>query len=156
MSEIERSFLIERDPPVAARGVERIEQGYVAIDRDGTEVRIRRRGSALTLTVKSPDQGLIRVEEEVTVDEERFERLWPLTVGRRIVKDRHLFGLADGLTAELDVYADGLAGLRVVEVEFASEQDAERFRVPDWFGPEVTLDQRYRNRELAVHGPPSG
>jgi adenylate cyclase len=156
VSEIERSFLIERDPPVAARRVERIEQGYIAIDRDGTEVRIRRRGSALTLTVKSPDHGLTRLEEEIALDGERFERLWPLTAGRRIVKDRHLFGLADGLTAEVDVYVDALAGLRVVEVEFASEEDAERFGVPDWFGPEVTLDQRYRNRELAVHGLPSG
>lgn len=154
MAEIERSFVIERDPPIAAERVERIEQGYVAIDTDGTEVRIRRRGSALTLTVKSGDEGRTRVEEEVTLEEERFERLWPLTVGRRIVKDRHLFALTGGLTAELDVYVGALAGLRVVEVEFASEEDAERFRVPDWFGREVTNDQRYRNRELALHGLP--
>ena len=42
--EIERSFLVAHDPPVDAERVEHIEQGYLAIDRDGTEVRIRRRG----------------------------------------------------------------------------------------------------------------
>lgn len=154
MAEIERSFLVEGDPPGDAERVERIEQGYLAIDGDGTEVRIRRRAGALTLTVKSPDAGRTRTEEEIDIDRSRFERLWPLTAGRRLTKDRHVFGLPDGLTAELDVYLGTLAGLRVVEVEFRSEEESDRFQIPEWFGPEVTEDERYRNRELAVHGGP--
>jgi adenylate cyclase len=152
--EIERSFLVAHDPPVDAERVEHIEQGYLAIDRDGTEVRIRRRGAGRTLTVKSPDAGRTRVEEELPLDAERFERLWPLTEGRRLEKDRHLIALAGGLTGELDVYGGSLAGLRVVEVEFASEPDSDVFEPPDWFGPEITDDRRYRNRELAAHGRP--
>lgn len=152
--EIERSFLIEHDPPVAPERVEHIDQGYLAIDRDGTEVRIRRRGNDMTLTVKSPDEGRSRVEEELELDAERFERLWPLTAGRRVEKDRQLVSLPGGLTAELDIYAGALAGLRVVEVEFASEPDAVEFTPPAWFGRELTDDGRYRNRELAVHGRP--
>ena len=154
MAEIERSFLLKGDPPGDADRVERIEQGYIAIDRDGTEVRMRRRAGALTLTVKSPDPGRTRAEEEIELDGARFERLWPLTAGRRLVKDRHLLALPGDRTAELDVYIGALAGLRVVEVEFPSEEESDRFEIPDWFGREVTEDQRYRNRELAVHGLP--
>jgi CYTH domain-containing protein len=153
VTEIERCFLLAQ-APVGADRVEHIDQGYLAIDRDGTEVRLRRRGGRLTLTVKSPDAGRVRVEEELEIDGQRFERLWSLTEGRRLVKDRQLIALPGGLTAEVDVYGGALAGLRVVEVEFASEQDAERFAPPEWFGTEVTDDRRYRNRELAVHGRP--
>jgi CYTH domain-containing protein len=154
VAEIERSFVVTGEVPSGADRVERIEQGYIAIDRDGTEVRIRRRGGTLTLTVKSPDAGRTRTEEEIELDETRFEHLWPLTVGRRLAKDRHLFALPGGLTAELDVYLGALAGLQVVEVEFPSQEDSDRFEIPGWFGREVTADQRYRNRELAAHGLP--
>jgi CYTH domain-containing protein len=155
MPEIERKFLIDGDPPLGDRPADHIDQGYVAIDADGTEVRIRRRApDRLTLTVKSGDEGTTRAEEEVEIDVDRFERLWPLTEGRRVQKDRHLIELAGELTAELDVYTGALAGLRVVEVEFASEADSERFQAPGWFGPEITDDGRYRNRRLAVDGRP--
>jgi CYTH domain-containing protein len=154
MAEIERSFLLEGDLPDGAERVDRVEQGYIAIAGDGTEVRIRRRAGARTLTVKSGDVGRTRTEEEMELDAGRFERLWPLTAGRRLAKDRHLFALPGGLTAEVDVYIGELAGLRVVEVEFSSEEESERFQIPDWFGREVTGDRRYRNRELAVHGLP--
>ncbi len=153
MPEIERSFRLASEPP-ASRRVEHIDQGYLAIDPDGTEARIRRRASRLTLTVKSGDGGRVRVEEEFAIDAARFEALWPLTEGRRLEKDRHLIALGGGLTAELDVYSGALAGLRVVEVEFSSEAAAASFQPPAWFGEEITEDQRYRNRELAVRGRP--
>lgn len=154
MAEIERSFLVEHDPPAAPQRTEHIQQGYLAIDANGTEVRVRRRGNSLTLTVKSADPGRTRLEEEFELEEQHFERLWPLTAGRRLVKERHQFALTGGLTAELDLYAGMLTGLRVVEVEFASEHEGEHFEAPEWFGREVTADRRYRNRHLAVHGRP--
>ena len=149
MAEIERRFLIAAETPAAERA-ERIEQGYLAIDRDGTEVRIRRRAGAHTLTVKSPDAGRVRLEEELAIDAARFERLWPLTKGRRLEKERHLIALAGGLTAELDVYAGALAGLRIVEVEFDSAAAADRFTAPAWFGAEVT-DEHRASRSRSSH-----
>ena len=110
-------------------GIERIEQGYLAIDRDGTEVRIRRRGGRHLLTVKSGDAGAVRVEEEFEI-EAAASRLWPLTAGRRLEKDRHLIELPGRLPAELDVYGGELAGLRVVEVEFDSTDQADCFAAP--------------------------
>jgi adenylate cyclase len=153
--EIERKFLVPAPPDDLDRHPSSaIEQGYLAIDPDGTEVRIRRRDGAAVLTVKSGG-SLARVEEELALDDGAFERLWPLTAGRRIEKVRHLIRAeAPGLVIELDVYGGDLAGLVVAEVEFASEADAGAFAAPAWLGPDVTGDARFKNQRLAVDGRP--
>jgi len=63
---------------------------------------------------------------------------------------RHLIPTGAGLTIELDIYSGDLAGLIVAEVEFASEDEADAFEPPNWFGPEVTDDARYKNQNLAT------
>jgi adenylate cyclase len=120
---------------------------------DGTEVRVRRRDANAWLTVKSGG-GRARVEEEIQIDGERFERLWPLTEGRRIEKTRYEIPVGDDLVIELDVYAGDLDGLVIAEVEFDSEEAADAFAAPDWLGPDVTEDVRYKNQRLARDGAP--
>jgi adenylate cyclase len=152
--EVERKFLLAARPPgLETHPFQRIEQGYLAIHDDGVEVRVRRLDSEAMLTVKSgPD--LVRVEEEMAIDERRFEALWLLTDGRRLAKTRYLVPLDGGLTAEVDDYDDALAGLMTAEIEFPSTEAAEAFRVPEWLGREVTGDERYANRSLATRGAP--
>jgi adenylate cyclase len=150
-SEIERKFLVPKAPDgLAAARATRIDQGYVAID-GGVEVRVRRRDSETVLTIKAGG-GRDRAEEELAVDGERFARLWPLTEGRRIEKTRYELG-QDPLI-EVDVYAGSLDGLIVAEVEFASDEAAEAFVAPAWFGREVTEDARFKNQRLATEGAP--
>ena len=96
------------------------------------------------------------MEEEIEIEPGRFERLWPLTEGRRIEKRRYELPADDGLTIELDVYEGALAGLVVAEVEFDSEQRADTFAGPGWLGREVTDDARYKNQRLACEGAPPG
>jgi adenylate cyclase len=150
--EIERKFLVDRPPALLDEG-ERIEQGYLVIGDDGVEVRIRRRGADTTLTVKS-GPGMVRTEEELAIDERRFESLWPLTGERRVSKTRHLIPLDSGLTAELDVYAGAHDGLLTVEIEFPSVEASEAFSPPEWLGREVTGDGRFANQALALDGRP--
>jgi adenylate cyclase len=150
--EIERKFLPARLPDGATEG-ERLEQGYLAVAPDGTEVRIRRRAGRSTLTVKS-GPAHVRVEEELEIDDRRFEALWALTEGRRIAKTRHLVSLGDGLTAEVDVYAEALEGLLTAEIEFPSTAASAAFVPPPWLGAEVTGDARYANQSLALAGVP--
>ena len=154
--EIERKFLVEAVPDdPGGRRSGSIEQGYVAIDADGTEVRIRRRDGASTLTVKSGG-GLARVEEELAIDDAAFERLWPLTAGRRIEKVRHVIPTGvPGVEIELDEYRGDLDGLLVAEVEFPDEDAARAFAPPPWFGADVTDDRRFKNQRLAVDGRPA-
>ena len=156
MPEIERKFLVRELPPgLGEHRSEPIAQGYLAIAPDGVEVRIRRRGDATTLTVKS-GPAMVRVEEEIPIGPERFAALWPLTEGRRLDKVRHHLPLDAGLTVELDVYAGELDGLVTAEIEFPDEAAARAFSPPPWLGEEVTGDAAYANQRLAVRRPAPG
>lgn len=152
-AEIERKFLLP-GPPAELQGSpsRQIEQGYLAIS-EGSEVRLRRSGDDLRLTVKK-GHGISRQETEVQLPVEVFEELWPRTGGQRVEKVRHLVNIGDGLTAEVDVYSGDLEGLVTAEVEFESDGAAESFDAPAWMGIEVTGDGRYANQTLATSGLP--
>ena len=149
--EVERKFLVHHPPELDGTDSDEIEQGYLAIGNEG-EVRLRRKGERLLLTVKR-GSGLSRDEAEVELDSVAFERLWALTEGRRLVKRRHVLPYED-LKLEIDVYLGDLEGLVVAEIEFPTEEEAREFRPPRWLGEEVTEDHRYRNETLATKGPP--
>ena len=151
--EVERKFLVPDPPDLEGADAEEIVQGYLATGADG-EVRLRRKGDTFVLTAKR-GAGLSRQEEEVELDRASFDRLWPLTEGRRLHKRRHV--LRDGdRRIEVDVYDGDLEGLVVGEIEFESEDEAREFAPPDWLGEEVTGDARYLNETLAARGAPGG
>jgi adenylate cyclase len=150
VTEIERKFRVARVPTGLGDGTS-LRQAYVAVDGD-VEVRVRSDGTHHVLTVKG-GAGLERDEVEVAIDPTVFADLWRLAGNRQLEKTRHRVDL-DGLTAELDLYAGALAGLAVVEVEFASRQEAEAFDPPDWFGAELTGAAAWSNATLARHGAP--
>src|ERR1700755_2988402 len=123
----------------------RLEQVYLALDPAGAEVRVRRKGTKHTLTVKT-GAGLARGEEEVALDAADFDRLWPLTEGRRVVKTRYLIPLDGDLTAEVDVYEGALDGLLTAEVEFPDEDAAHAFAAPEGMGGDGARGKRYAHQ----------
>src|SRR4051794_34929502 len=137
--EVERKFLVTEPPDLGGTESDQIEQGYLAIGSDG-EVRLRRKGEKLLLTAKR-GSGISRDEAEVELDPEAFERLWPLTDGRRLHKRRYVIPQRD-LEIEVDVYEGDLEGLVVAEIEFDSEDEARAFEPPEWIGEEATGDER--------------
>jgi adenylate cyclase len=147
--EIERKFLVWVPPAdLDSHPASAIHQGYLAIDSDGSEVRLRRRDTATWLTSKR-GHGVVRAEAEIEITDAQFETLWPLTEGRRLEKTRYRIGAGEGPVIELDVYGGALAGLVVAEVEFPSRADADTFVAPSWFGPDVSEDDAYKNQRLA-------
>ena len=67
-----------------------------------------------------------------------------------ITKKRYVIPLdTENLKAELDIFEGRHEGLRIVEVEFESEEQANRFAPPAWFGEDVTFDGRYHNSHLS-------
>lgn len=153
--ERERKFLVDRLPDLPARGVE-LRQGYIAID-GSVSVRVRDAGGrGCTLTAKG-GRGAVRTELEWPIAQEAFEAAWAITGERRVHKTRYeipLEGALDGLVVELDVFEGELDGLVLAEVEFDSETALQEFEPPDWFGHEVTDDERYSNALLATAGRP--
>ena len=156
MAEIERKWLVGAAPDdLGAHPSRQIDQGYLAIDPDGTEVRIRRSGHDAVMTIKQ-GAGRTRAEEEFAIPADQFERLWSQTAGRRVRKRRYLIPGPEGLTFELDRYGGDHDGLMVVEAEFPDEQSAWSFIPPAWFGREVTDDPSFKNQSLARDGLPAG
>ncbi|EFL13353.1 adenylate cyclase [Streptomyces sp. C] len=151
--EIERKFLLDGFTPPPGAHAQPIEQGYIAITPDGTEVRLRSIDGAYVLGVKRGTGSLARTEVECPLSRAEFEELWPATAAARLVKTRYTVPL-DTAVASVDVYAESLAGLCTAEVEFPSLEAAERFAPPSWFGPEVTGAKPYKNRTLATEGRP--
>ncbi len=152
-TEIERRFLVADLPAywLAQAQAHPIQQGYLLTEPDRV-LRVRQKDDQFIMTVKS-GQGLSRQEEEQTISAELFAMLWPLTIGRRNVKTRHVRTL-DGLVYELDIFAENLAPLVMLEVEFRDEAQAHAFTPPSFVRREVTEDGRYTNAALALHGLP--
>lgn len=151
--EIEKKFLVSECPALDDFKAEVVRQGYITSGEDSVEVRVRQKGKGYYITVKSRGT-LARAEYETAVEQAQFETLWPATEGRRLEKTRYTGALEDGSAVELDIFEGHLAGLQLVEVEFASVEDAETFIAPDWFGEDVTEDKRYKNSALAVVDQP--
>ena len=151
-NEIERKFLIPDPPPeLEKHPLREILQGYIAIT-DDSEVRIRKKGEEYFLTVKT-GEGLIRKETEIPISREQFEALWPLTENLRIEKKRYEIKYGKFLI-ELDLYSGLHSNLIVAEVEFQSEDESNSFIAPGWFGLEITDDERFKNKNLAIKGIP--
>ena len=83
LMEIERKWVLDAAPDgLAEHRSQRFEQGYLAIDPAGAEVRVRRKdGTKSVMTVKT-GMGLVRGEEEWEIDP-NFDALWALTGERR-------------------------------------------------------------------------
>ncbi len=151
--EIERKFLVAEMPDLtdAKRAV--VRQGYLTAPDDSTELRLRQKNDAYYLTLKGSG-AIARVEREAEITGEQFETFWPETEGRRVEKERYTGTLSDGRVFELDVFLGDLEPLRLVEVEFSSEEEARSYSPPSWFGTDVTEDKRYKNKMMAINGLP--
>ena len=147
--EIERKFLVKwlRDNLKQSRSSV-IEQGYLATESAGRQVRLRKAGNAASLTFKV-GRGSHREEREIKLSSKQFAALWPGTVGRRLRKVRYEIPW-DKVMIEIDVYRGRHAGLVVAEVEFPDTTSCRRFKAPWWFGREVTGEKRYSNVRLAL------
>ena len=135
--EIERKYLIEKEQlpaDLASYPFHKIEQGYLCTS---PVVRIRRQDDDYFLTYKS--KGLMAREEyNLPLPQEAYE---------------HLKSKADGLviskTIELDVFHEDYEGLLLAEVEFPSEEAANSYTPPAWFGRDVTFSSDYHNSTLS-------
>ncbi len=146
--EIERKFLLKQLPDQLNRSRHYvIEQGYLATEPAGRQVRLRKKGKTASLTFKV-GRGAHREEREIKLSPKQFAALWPGTAGRRLRKVRYDIPWKN-LLIEIDIYRGRHAGLVVAEVEFPDRITCRRFRPPSWFGREVTGEKRYSNVRLA-------
>ena len=143
--EIERKFLLKNIPEnLTSYPCRHIEQGYLCTN---PVVRIRRDNDKYELTYKGKG-SMVREEYNLPLNQTAYEHLKEKIDGRLIVKKRYMIPL-DKYTIELDVVEGELAPLILAEVEFPSEEDANSFTAPDWFGEDVTFSKLYHNSYLS-------
>jgi adenylate cyclase len=146
--EIERKFLLKQLPTgLTSYPRHEIEQGYLAIENDTVQVRLRKSGETRSLTFKRGKRNA-REEREIQLSAEQFEALWPGTAGRRLSKIRYDVPWRES-TVEVDIYTGRHEGMIVAEVEFPDEESCADFIAPDWFGADVTDEARYSNVRMA-------
>ena len=148
LHEIERKFLLKQFPPNLKKYPhDLVEQGYLAAGSGGLQVRLRKKGSVLSLTYKQGTRGH-REEREIRLSLEQFNALWPATAGRRLTKVRYDVPWKKH-TIEIDVYRGRHDGLVVAEVEFEDLKSCAEFQPPDWLGRDVTGKPKYSNVAMA-------
>jgi len=91
-----------------------IEQGYLATESAGRQVRLRKTNKTASLTFKV-GRGSHREEREIKLSQKQFTALWPGTAGRRLRKVRYEIPW-EHVLIELDIYRGRHAGLVVAEV----------------------------------------
>ena len=150
--EIERKYLLSslpdrvRTSPVK---VKEIWQGWIPGER--LQERLRRvkdaKGERFFRTVKL-GRGIERIEVEEETPADLFEKMWPLTEGRRVQKRRYVIE-ENGFTWELDEFTDRHLFLAEVELPSATTP----VELPGWLAPhvvrEVTGEDAWVNVNLA-------
>lgn len=149
--EIERKFLVLKLPKNLEQYPEQyIEQAYLSTE---PVIRVRRSNDAFYLTCKG--KGLLKREEyEMPLSENEYQTLLKKAEGLVIRKKRYRIPWLEHVI-ELDVFEEPFAPLVVAEVEFSTENEAESFLPPDWFGAEVTYDASYSNAALSRRPVPA-
>lgn len=137
--------LIERD-----RAGDLIRQGYFPEHPDrSAHVQVTGNTGRLILVSHSA-KGLS--EDATAISPAQAEALLGLTAGR-----------IEYLSLAIEIGTQGAmiqrcltpGPLDLISVAFKHDKAAQRFQPPPWFGPEVSADQSYRLRAIALDGIPS-
>jgi len=145
--EIERKFLVKELPEnLEAYVCHQIEQGYLSTE---PVVRIRKSDEKYILTYKGKGL-LIREEYNLPLTKESYEHLRTKADGKLIQKKRYKIPYQEKYMIELDIFEGELKPLQLAEVEFETEEEANQFIPPDWFGEDVTFSGEYQNSTLST------
>ena len=141
--EIERRFYIDDLSNIDLSKYEKktIIQDYLY--RDGiTAVRKRKtvndEGEKYCYTVKTKKVGISVNEIESSITKIEYDKLELNPNYKTISKNRYIIPYIEGLKIELDVFLEDFEGLVFAEIEFESEEQANKIELPSWFGKELS------------------
>ena len=142
MIELEKTYLAKEIPENLQNcKFKEIIDIYVPKDREHPKLRLRKNDDRFELTKKEPVvEGDASHQEERTIKltEIEFEALNQLE-GKRVRKLRHYFGY-EGRIAEIDVFQDALEGLVLVDFEFETIGEKDKFEMPNFCLADITQE----------------
>jgi CYTH domain-containing protein len=104
-------------------------------------LRVRQRGDMFEITKKTVASGTDSsnmLEQTIPLTQEEFAGL-TANSGKRVAKMRYEYPYLN-YTVEIDVFAEALAGLVLVDFEFANRDEQLAFTMPDFSLAEVTQE----------------
>jgi CYTH domain-containing protein len=133
------------------RGASRVTEGYFP-NHPGRSSHVQVEGGTCSLVLVTTSGNAAPVEERTEVPRAHADALLDVAPGK-VVYDRSRVTVSG---REIFVDRFTLPGaLDLIAVPFEAEDDARAFRPPVWFGPEVSGEQIYHNRSIALEGSPS-
>lgn len=140
--EREKTYLAKSLPSGLAQAKhELIRDIYIPDTANHARLRLRQRGDTYEATKKIPvnNDPSHQVEHTIPLTREEFETLAACST-KTLQKQRYHIDI-DGYSAEIDIYEEALAGLVVIDFEFASEEEFRAFTQPDIALADVTDDE---------------
>jgi CYTH domain-containing protein len=143
MKEIERTFLASRIPQNIDKFPKKeVLDIYIPKSKEHPTLRIRKSGNRTEMTKKEPlkhGDSSVQVESTIQLTPEEFSDLEKIE-GKRVRKMRYEYPY-NGKNMEIDIFQDGLEGLVLIDVEFESEEDKNKFEMPDFCLADVTQEK---------------
>lgn len=144
MIELERTFLIKEIPKDLSKckSIEVIDI-YIPDSFEHPTIRIRKNGDKYEVTKKEPVDGndsSHQTEQTIVITKEEFEWMMKNIKGKFLRKLRYYYNY-NGSVAEIDVFKDNLEGLVLVDFEFKTAEDKDKFEMPEFCLADVTQDE---------------
>lgn len=141
--ELEKTYLA-KDFPVGLRSAKSIVIKDVYIPEESADhlyLRVRQKGNVYEITKKVPlEKGDASGHYEHTIPLSREEYEAMVRVSHKDFMKTRYFMKINGADAEVDVYGEKLAGLVVIDFEFANKKAMDTFIAPEVCLAEVTQD----------------
>lgn len=144
MQEIERKFLVKTLPDLSGGNCIGYERYFLKIE-SGFEERIQKKGDTYEKEKKYKISDFSRETEKTKIDKTDFDTL-KKSASKAIIRDS--YKLSDEPTVTIKIYHGEHEGLIRAEVEFSTEEEAEKFQAFDWMGKEITGTQLGTDAEL--------
>ena len=149
--ELEKTFLLKEIPNNLknCKSVEIIDI-YIPQSAPHPILRIRKKGDIYEMTKKEPVSGTDSSEQKeqtISLSKKEFSEL-TLLKGKRLKKIRYFYSFKNKI-AEIDIFLDDLKGLAMVDFEFNTSDEKEKFIMPDFCLADVTQDKFFAGGRLA-------
>ncbi len=143
-TEIERKFLVSKLPNL--NGIEKIPyERYFLFYDEYSEIRIQKKEWIYEFERKIKENDLLAKKQKIEITEDEFMSLRKWSTWE-IFRDS--YSISSSPNMSLKTYHWDLEWFNRIEVEFASEREAQDFEIPDWLGEEITGTKLARDSSL--------
>ena len=143
MDELELTYLIKNIPEgLLECPAKKMVDRYIPAESAHPTLRLRKSGGKMELTKKEPlrdGDASHQIEKTIPLTQEEYAALEK--VPAKVVAKTRYFYPFNGRTIEIDVFKEELSGLVLVDVEFESLEEKEKFSMPEFCLVEVTQEK---------------